>query len=95
MKKTILFLSLASIISATAVFAATTKPAPVTMAAAAPVPCATMATQVDSAMKSTKVKGARLVLAEKHDKAGLALCKANKDKNADVQFKAALKLLHA
>ena len=95
MKKTILFLSLASIISATTVFAATTKPAPAATAAAAPVPCATMATQVDSAMKSTKLKGAKLVLAEKHDKAGLALCKANKDKNADVQFKAALKLLHA
>lgn len=93
MKKTILFLSLASILSATTVFATTTKPAPTTTAAAAPVPCATMETQVDTALKATKLKGAKLVIAEKHNKAGIALCKAKKDKNADVQFSAALKLL--
>ncbi len=97
MKKTILFLSLATIISASTAFAATTttKPAPAPAATVATtlVPCATMATQVDTAIKSTKIKGAKLVAAEKHDKAGIALCKAQKVKNADVQFSAALKLL--
>ncbi len=100
MKKTILFLSLATIISASTAFAATTttKPAPAPAAPAATVaatlvPCATMATQVDTAIKSTKIKGAKLVAAEKHNKAGIALCKAQKVKNADVQFSAALKLL--
>jgi hypothetical protein len=52
-----------------------------------------METQVDTALKATKLKGAKLVTAEKHDKAGIALCTAKKDKNADVQFSAALKLL--
>jgi hypothetical protein len=79
MKKTILFLSLA-----TSAFAATT---------AKPVPCAEMAKQVDAAMKGNKLSPADLTIVTQHDKAGQDLCKAQKDAAADTEFTAALKLL--
>ena len=92
-KKIILFLSLASIISAAPAFAAAATIKPPAKTVAAPVPCATMAVEVDEAMKATKVKGAKLVSAGRHYKAGLALCKVEKDLNADIQFSMVLKLL--
>jgi hypothetical protein len=84
MKKTILFLSLATIMSAASAFAATT---------AKPVPCAEMAKQVDAAMKGNKLSPADLTIVTQHDKAGQDLCKAQKDAAADTEFTAALKLL--
>lgn len=84
MKKTILFLSFAAIMSATSAFATTT---------ATPVPCAEMAKQVDTAMKGNKLGTADLATVSQHDKAGQDLCKAKKDAAADTEFTAALKLL--
>jgi Skp family chaperone for outer membrane proteins len=84
MKKTILFLSLATLISATSAFAAT---------ATKPVPCAEMAKQVDAALKGNKLSPDKLTIVNQHDKAGQDLCKAQKDAAADTEFDAALKLL--
>ena len=93
MKKIILFLGLASAISASSAFAATAAVKPAEKTAAASVPCVTMAAEVDEAMKATKIKGAKLVSAGRHYKAGLALCKVEKDINANIQFSIVLKLL--
>ena len=82
MKKTILFLSVATIISATSAFAATT-----------PVPCGDMAKKVEAAMKDAKLSTADMAAATKHDKAGLDLCKAKKDAEADAEFDAVMKML--
>lgn len=93
MKKIILFLGMASVISASPAFAAAATTSPAGKTIAAPVPCVTMAAEVDEAMKATKIKGAKLVAAGRHYKAGLALCKVEKDLNADIQFSIVLKLL--
>jgi uncharacterized cupredoxin-like copper-binding protein len=84
MKKTILFLGLAAIISATSALATTTPK---------PIACAEMAKQVDAAMKGNKLSPADLKLVTQHDKAGQDLCKAQKDAAANTEFTAALKLL--
>ena len=93
MKNIILFLGLASVISESSAFAATATVKPAEKTVAAPVPCVTMAAEVDEAMKATKIKGAKLVSAGGHYKAGLALCKVEKDINANIQFSIVLKLL--
>ena len=93
MKKIILFLGMASVISASPAFAAAATTSPAKKTVAAPVPCVAMAAEVDEAMKATKIKGAKLVAAGRHYKAGLALCKVEKDLNADIQFSIVLKLL--
>ena len=82
MKKTILFLGLATVISASTAFAATT-----------PVACGDMAKQVEAAMKGAKLSPADLAAATKHDKTGNDLCKAKKDAAANVEFEAAMKML--
>jgi hypothetical protein len=82
MKKTILFLSLATILSASTAFAATT-----------PVACGDMAKQVETAMKGAKLSPADLTAATKHNKAGNDLCKAKKDAAANVEFEAVMKML--
>lgn len=82
MKKTILFLSLATIISASTAFAATT-----------PVACGDMAKQVETAMKGAKLSPADLAIATKHNTAGTDLCKAKKNDAANVEFTAAMKML--
>jgi uncharacterized cupredoxin-like copper-binding protein len=84
MKKTILFVSFAAIMSATSAFAAT---------ATKTVPCADMSKQVDDAMKGNKLGAADLTTVTQHDKAGQDLCKAKKDDAADAEFTSALKLL--
>ncbi len=82
MKKTILFLSLATILSATSAFAATT-----------PVPCGDMAKQVETAMKGAKLNTADMAAATKHQKAGTDLCTAKKDAEANAEFAAVMKML--
>ena len=84
MKKTILLLGFATLVSASSAFAATTT---------TPVPCAQMAKQVDAALKGNKLAPADLTIVNQHDKAGQDLCKAQKDAAADTEFSEALKLL--
>ncbi len=84
MKKTILFLSIATLMSATSAFAASSS---------TPVPCAEMAKQVDAALKGNKLSPTDLTIVNQHEKAGQDLCKAQKDAAADTEFGAALKLL--
>jgi hypothetical protein len=97
MKRTILILGLVSVISGSAAFAATTvsKPQPAPAAVTTPVACGTMATKVAAVLKTTKLKGVKLISATRHNTAGLALCKAKKDAAADRQFSIALKSLGA
>jgi hypothetical protein len=54
-----------------------------------------MATKVAAVLKTTKLKGVKLISATRHNTAGLALCKAKKDAAADRQFSIALKSLGA
>ncbi len=82
MKKTILFLSLATILSATSAFAATT-----------PVPCGDMAKQVAEAMKGAKLNATDMAAATKHEKAGNDFCKAKKEAEANTEFEAVMKMM--
>ena len=104
MKKTILLLCLASILSVGTAYAATTAPAakvpPATTAAPAvvtpaktPVACADMSKQVDDAMKTAKLSTAKMKIATMHDKAGNDLCKVKKDAAADAEFSKVMKML--
>lgn len=104
MKKTILLLSLASILSVGTAYAATTAPAakvpPATTAAPAvvtpaktPVACGDMSKQVDAAMKTAKLSTAKMKIATMHDKAGNDLCKVKKDAAADAEFSKVMKML--
>ena len=82
MKKTILFLGLATLISAPAAFATTT-----------PVTCGDMSKQVEAALKDAKLSHADLTKATGHEKAGNELCTAKKDTAANVEFEAVMKML--
>ncbi len=103
MKKTILLLGLASILSMSSAYAATTAPATTPPAAAAtttaatpakaPAPCGDMSKQVDEAMKGAKLSAAKMKVAKLHDKAGNDLCKVKKDAAADAEFSKVMKML--
>jgi hypothetical protein len=102
MKKTILLLGLASILSMSSAYAATTAPATTAPAAAtttaatpakAPAPCGDMSKQVDEAMKGAKLSAAKMKVATMHDKAGNDLCKVKKDAAADAEFSKVMKML--
>jgi hypothetical protein len=105
MKKTILLLGLASILSMSSAYAATTAPATTPPAAAAatttpaatpakaPAACGDMSKQVDEAMKGAKLSAAKMKVAKLHDKAGNDLCKVKKDAAADAEFSKVMKML--
>jgi hypothetical protein len=58
-----------------------------------PVPCEDLAKQVNDALKTATLSDADKAKVKKHRKAGLDLCKAEKDADADAEFTAALKLM--
>jgi hypothetical protein len=106
MKKTILLLGFASILSVGTAYAATTtapaaKPAATTVPAApavataakVPVACGDMSKQVDDALKGAKLSTAKMKIAAMHDKAGNNLCKVKKDAAADAEFSKVMKML--
>jgi hypothetical protein len=104
MKNTILLLGLASILSMSSAYAATTAPATTAPAATTaapaapavaktPVACGDMSKQVDDAMKGAKLSAAKMKIATMHDKAGNDLCKVKKDAAADAEFSKVMKML--
>jgi len=58
-----------------------------------PVPCEDLAKQVNDAMKAAKLSDSEKAQVKEHRKAGLDLCKVEKDAEADAEFTAALKLM--
>jgi hypothetical protein len=58
-----------------------------------PVPCEDLAKEVSDALKTAQLSDADKTKVKEHRKAGLDLCKAEKDADADVEFTAALKLM--
>lgn len=58
-----------------------------------PVPCEDLAKQVSDALKTAQLSDADKAKVKDHRKAGLDLCKVEKDADADAEFTAALKLM--
>lgn len=58
-----------------------------------PVPCEDLAKQVSDALKTAQLSDADKAKVKEHRKAGLDLCKVEKDADADAEFTAALKLM--
>jgi hypothetical protein len=83
MKKTVLFIGLATLLSAGSAMAAT----------ATPTPCADMAKQVDTALKGAKLNKADTATAQAHLKKAQELCKAKKDADADAEYTAVLGMI--
>ena len=58
-----------------------------------PIPCEDLAKQVSDALKTAQLSDADKAKVKEHRKAGLDLCKVEKDADADAEFTAALKLM--
>jgi hypothetical protein len=80
MKKTLILIGLATVLSAGA-------------ANAAPTPCADMQKQVEAAMKTAKLSAADKTSAEATFKKGQDACKAKKEADANKDFEAVMKMV--
>jgi hypothetical protein len=81
MTKTLFFLAFLALVATSPAFAEDA------------VPCEDLAKQVSDALKTAQLSDADKAKVKEHRKAGLDLCKVEKDADADAEFMAALKLM--